>query len=200
MYLDVGDLKKTLSLQGLSYADLDIEQSILAASEAIDDVCNRTFTITDGSNDDVRIYTPHANHAVEVDDIAFITSVEVDRGDGTWSEEWTATDYMPWPLNAEAKGRPWEELRATGSANRWFPAGRLGAVRVTGRFGWLTVPNVIITCASIIAVQYLRRIRDAPFGIVTVGGIDQAVAARIARTDPNVGPALKPFTREVLIA
>jgi hypothetical protein len=43
---------------------------------------------------------------------------------------------------------------------------------VTGQFGWSTSPEDIKAATSILAAKLFKRVREAPFGIVTVG-IDQ---------------------------
>jgi hypothetical protein len=200
MYVDLEDLKKTLSLQGLSYADLDIETSIAAASEAVESVCNRTFELGEESNDDVRLFTPYRGDAVEIDDCSVITEVAVDRsGIGDYSEVWVlSTDYRPIPLNAASKGRPWTELQTPTRATRRFPM-ELGGVQVTGRFGWIEVPAPVLSAVTILAVKLVRRVREAPFGIVTVG-IDAGASARIARHDPDVMMLVTPYIRSTLLA
>jgi hypothetical protein len=65
---------------------------------------------------------------------------------------------------------------------------------VTGVFGWPTVPDGVVTATTILATRILRRQREAPFGIVTVG-IEQGAVARIGRTDPDVQNALCDFIK-----
>jgi hypothetical protein len=57
------------------------------------------------------------------------------------------------------------------------------------------VPAQVKEATSILAARLIRRMREAPFGVVVVGGIDVGAAARIARVDPDVRFLLEPFTR-----
>jgi hypothetical protein len=56
------------------------------------------------------------------------------------------------------------------------------------------VPEDIKTATSILAAKLVRRVREAPFGIVTAG-VDQGEAMRISRTDPDVYTLLQPYSR-----
>jgi hypothetical protein len=47
---------------------------------------------------------------------------------------------------------------------------------------------------GLLATKLLRRVREAPFGIVALG-IDPAAAMRIAKVDPDVAFLLGPYTR-----
>jgi hypothetical protein len=67
-------------------------------------------------------------------------------------------------------------------------------VKLTGQFGWTILPEAVKAATSILAAKLLRRVREAPFGIVTAG-IDQGVAMRIARTDPDVYSLIAPYSR-----
>jgi hypothetical protein len=73
------------------------------------------------------------------------------------------------------------------------------SVQITGQFGWTTVPDDVRAAASILAAKLLRRVREAPFGIVTVG-IDEGAAMRIARTDPDVFTLLNDYSRRQPLA
>jgi hypothetical protein len=154
-------------------------------------MCGRSFGRDDGTNDEVRVYTASRATTVEVDDLIGVSTVTVSGAEWTEGVDWAA-----WPLNAPAKGRPWTELRALAAG---FPVGTIGAVEITGRFGWPQPPWPIVQAAGILAVKLARRQREAPFGIVTAG-IDQGATARIARNDPDVVTLVQPYTRGVLLA
>jgi hypothetical protein len=67
---------------------------------------------------------------------------------------------------------------------------------LTGRFGWEETPEGVKQATTIIASQVLKRIREAPYGIVSFGG----EAMRLSRFDSDVERAMRPYNRSVPIA
>lgn len=193
-YITSDALKASLDLTGETYADADITLAIDAASAQIDSACNRRFTL-DPDNTSQRFYTPHTWSLVEIDDVVDVQEIALDPGDGTFSQILTEnTDYVLEPLNAVADSYPYTYFRLLHHHHRvWCGHARTRSVRVTGQFGWSAVPALVEGATSLLAGRILRRIREAPFGIVQVG-LDGAVA-RIAQTDPDIAGMLKPVTR-----
>jgi hypothetical protein len=56
------------------------------------------------------------------------------------------------------------------------------------------VPQDIQTATAIVASKLVKRTREAPFGIITVGH-DVGVAMRIVRFDPDVHPIIASYSR-----
>jgi hypothetical protein len=123
-----------------------------------------------------------------IDDLFALNALDVDRaGTGSYSEAWTvSTHFLLGPLNAAADGKPYEHIEVRGTSGRYFPRGVVAGVRVTGQFGWAAVPSQVTAATTILAAKLLLRMREAPLGFVVAGGLDAAVVARIARTDPDV--------------
>ena len=69
-------------------------------------------------------------------------------------------------------------------------------MRVTGQFGWPSIPASISEATAIYASRLLKRAREAPFGIQSVG-ID-GIAARISRTDPDLMMLLSGYVRRTM--
>ena len=191
-YIDIEDLKKSLNLQGFSFADADLERDAGSASDAIDEICGRAFGRTEDSNGEVRYFTPARASGVEVDDLLGVFDLKV--GGSSWTDD----QWKGWPLNAASKGRPWQEVRAV-SPNA-FRAGALGSVEITGIFGWASVPTQVVSATNILTVKLTRRIREAPFGFVMGAGDAGGTVARIARNDPDVMMLLGPFIKTTLLA
>jgi hypothetical protein len=188
-------------MTGQSYADADMQLAINAASRGIDDALERRFYL-DPDATSVRYYTPSESNLrlLPITDLAVLTSVMIDRtGDGVYEETWTnGTDFVLEPLNApsELPAQPYTQIRARRYSGRWFPCYIEKSVQVTGQFGWASIPEEIRAATSILAGKLLRRQREAPFGIVTVG-IDQGAAMRIARTDPDVYALINHYSRNL---
>jgi hypothetical protein len=194
-YIELEQLKDSLELQGMSFADQDVTLAINAASRGIDAATGQRFYL-DADATQVRYYSPTSFRRLEIDPLAVLTTLAVDRGNtGTFGETWTqGTDFVLDPLNAVADYRPYERILVRALSGRWLPAGYDQSVKVTGQFGWAVFPEAVKAATSILAAKLLRRVREAPFGIVTAG-IDAGVAMRIARTDPDVYSLLQAYNR-----
>lgn len=192
-YIALEEFRLTLELQGTTHADRDAALALRAASDGLDEVCGRSFQLTDDSNDEVRLFTPHRSSGCEVDDICGASEVLVSGSAWDWG-----TDFTGWPLNAALKSRPYTEFRALNG--RAFPTGVVASVQVTGRFGWPQVPSQIQQATQILAAKLMLRARQAPFGFAPGGGLDAGGAARIARNDPDVMFLIGPFMKATLLA
>ena len=199
VYLDREEFKASVSLTGQTYADADVDRAVAAASRAIDNATGRRF-YPDSTTAHVRYYTPPNPWGFDIDDLITLTSLKTDMdGDGTYETTWTVTtDFLLEPFNAAEDGRPYERVAVQpyGSQSlRCLPR----EVEVTGKFGWATVPEEIKQATAILAGRLLKRSREAPFGVVTVGF--EGPAARIARTDPDLDSLLCEYrSGEVLVA
>jgi len=194
-YIELEQLKSSLELTGQTYADADITLAVNAASRGIDAATGQRFYL-DADATQVRYYTPTSFRRLEIDPLAVLTTLAIDRANtGTFTETWTqGTDFVLDPLNAVADFRPFERILVRTLSGRWLPAGFDQSVKVTGQFGWAVIPEDVKTATSILAAKLIRRVREAPFGIVTAG-IDQGAAMRIARTDPDVFSLIQPYSR-----
>lgn len=193
-YVELEELKKSLSLDGTTFADVDIQTALLAASRGVDLHCDRRFYADTGSAN-VRYYTPSSPQTARIDDLVTLTTLEVDRGgDGTFEEILTLnTDFVLQPLNAAADGWPYTSIDLNPNSAQGFPVAWPRTLKVTGTFGWTAVPPAVKQATTILAHTLLRRAREAPFGVIGIG-LD-STAVRIAITDPQVRMLLDPFVR-----
>jgi hypothetical protein len=71
-------------------------------------------------------------------------------------------------------------------------------VKVVGKFGWSAPPEAVKVATTMLAARYVKRTREAPFG---VAGFDATGATvRISATDPDVQQLLAPLARRPLFA
>ena len=191
-YLTLDELKVASEVTGISFMDYDGQRSVTSASRAIDEYCGRRFWL-DADTTSVRYYTPLDCHTVSIDDLATVGTVTLDLdGDGTFETTWTSTNYQLRPLNAAADSKPYEELTLRQPTYTYFPC-REGSVKVTGQFGWPAVPEQVKTATTLLATKLVKRVREAPFGVVGFG-IDNSVV-RVIRTDPEMQILLDPLVR-----
>lgn len=192
-YITVEQLKASLEM-GSSYADQDVQAAVSSASRAVDKYCRRRFWKDDDANQ-VRYYSPDRQTWQGIHDIVTLTSVETDpAGDGTFPDSWTLnTDYTLEPLNAAEDDEPYTTIRVHPNGTFWLPTGFPRSLKITAMFGWPDVPDEVPAATTIIASKLVKRIREAPFGIVSTG-VD-GFAARISRNDPDVYNLLGPLRR-----
>jgi hypothetical protein len=197
-YITAEALKRTLTLNGTTFANDDVDEAIVAASRAVDDACGRFFG-RDSSAEVERIYRPQSATVCLIDDLVELTSLETDQnGDGEVERTWVQNrEFVLEPLNAAADSRPYTKLSLNSyRASVAFPFWAPRSVKVTGRFGWPAIPANVPTATSLVASRLVKRLREAPFGIVA-NNMDGS-ALQIARTDPDVARLLKDLTRERL--
>jgi len=211
-YVTVEELKYTLELPS-AFADLNIQQAVEAASRAVDDHTGRRFYTTE--SDEVRYFSPehwssysryvdgdfvgyYTTPYIDVGDLSTVTGVSVDLADdGTYEQAWVSgTDYWLEPYNAPLDGWPYERLTLRATAGRSFP-GYAHSVRVTGKFGWGTTPAAVKMATSMLASRWLKRMREAPFGVVGIGGDGAAVS--ISTVDVDVLALLRPYSRHSVL-
>jgi hypothetical protein len=123
-----------------------------------------------------------------------VVTVDVD-GDGVYETTWTRdTDFYLEPQDADLTGKPWNQITLRRQAGRQWPQTQYG-VKVAGSFGWATAPGQVTEACSILANRYLKRTRETPYGIVTVG-TDALSMARLGKIDPDVAFMLDNVTDE----
>lgn len=149
-------------------------QSVLDATDAlIDNYVDRKQGF--GTATETRYYTADDWRYVLTDDLVSITTLETDdNADGTYETTWTAnTDYNLAPGNAALDGWPYTEIDVSVNIPKNFPRGVYRGVKVTGVFGWPSVPNAVKQ-AALIQAGAVWSSRTSPFGIIgsqDLGGI-----------------------------
>ena len=195
-YVTLDALKVTLDISQTTW-DNDLNQSIEAASRAIDGCCNRRFYL-DADDTSVRYYTPLKPMYLDIDDVTVLESVMTDTtGDGTFDATWTLnSDYDLAPYNAMADVEQWPytciEVRPYGS---FTFQGIPRSVQVTGQFGWPAVPAGIIEGTTKLAERMFKVKREAPLGVLAF----QDMAIRVAKTDPNVYEPIARYLKKAVV-
>jgi hypothetical protein len=185
-YISVAELKEMLSLSGETFADGDLARATVAASRAVDGLCDTQFYL--GTPGEVRKYTPVSAEYLMIDDATTITAV---------SSQGTAlvldTDYANFRAQPTA---PISVLRAL-TSTILFPRNIVNGVSVTGTFGWASPPGDVKQATAILASRLFKRSREAAFGVV---GFDlDGGAIRIPGRDPDVYRLLAPYMRSGMI-
>ncbi len=186
-YATLTELKTTLRITD-STDDVELQAKLLAASRRVDRDCGRRFWSDRTTSS--RIYTPHHEELLPVNDIATSTGLVVEVGRAsTWTTV-ASNAYDLLPENAEADSRAIEVLtRVLG----YWPMWGLQRVRVTARWGWPAVPEEIKNAAILLAARLFRR-KDSPEG---VQGFADLGVVRVSRYDPDYDAFIGPYVRDV---
>jgi hypothetical protein len=210
-YITQAELKATLTLSGTSFADADLSEAITAASRIIDDMTGQRFYAdVDASQvryysadpsymriDPLRYYGSDGATVMKIDPLITLTSLQTDPGDdGTFEYTWTqGTDFVLEPRNAPADGKPWTSVRRLTYGTYSWPAFTEG-VKITGQFGWPVIPANVRAATSIVAARIVKRMREAPWGVIGFDAIGAVV--RMSQYDPDLQRLLRPYTRITL--
>lgn len=198
-YTTVALLKAQLRVSDTA-DDTALTAVVASASRAIDHECGRQFGLVSPAV--ARTYTRDCGlyldgvPALAIDDLSSASGlvVETDEDDtATYGTTLVAgTDFALWPYNAVADGKPYTHLLTRGSSFYSWPR-YPNAIRVTGLFGWASVPAVVSSAALIQAARFFVR-RDASFGIA--GSPEMGNEMRLLdRLDPDVAVLLSSVKR-----
>jgi hypothetical protein len=180
--------------------DTPIAAAIAAASRAIDDECHRQFGVVSPAV--ARTYSyDHCLYidgrpALPIDDLSsstgLVVAIDEDDTEAYATTLTNGTDFTLWPYNASLDGKPWTHLLTRGPSAYRFPT-YPNSIRVTGLFGWLSVPPVVKTACLIQAARFFVR-RDAAFGVA--GSPEAGSELRLLdRLDPDVALLLTSVKR-----
>jgi hypothetical protein len=111
---------------------------------------------------------------------------------------WKTTDYQLEPLNGVSNGQavPFTRIRAI-QDYLWPTAGGEATVRVSGVFGFPSIPLVITQAAVLQSSRIFTRLQS-PLG---VAGFGEMGVVRVTRAlDPDVAALVEPYRRIVGVA
>lgn len=188
-YCSLADVKAALRITD-TIDDSLIESSINSACRMIDQYCNRYFYSS--SAGEVRYYKANDGFTCWIDDAQSITSVETSSTDPLiYDTTWDSGDYQLLPANRNANGGYYPITGITATDNLLFPVwADIALVKVTGQFGWASVPDPI-KFASIIQASRLFKRLESPLGVAGVSDIGiMRVGANI---DGDVAQLCNPF-------
>lgn len=194
-YCTLNELKAALGISD-AVDDTPLEAAITSTSRMIDDYTNRFFW-KDGTTQSpvVRYYTPVDIWQLYTDDFVSITSLATDDNfNQTWDTVWDSTDWMLEPVNNPRRGWPYNRILAIGSYI--YPANLPQSVKMTGVFGWNSVPSEV-NAACIIQASRLFNRRQSPFGIA--GSPEIGTVRLLSKLDADVEALLRPM-RNVTVA
>jgi len=188
-YCTLADVKAALRIQD-SVDDALLENSINAASRMIDQYCNRYFY--SGSAGEIRYYKANDGFTCWIDDAISVTELKTSSTDPLiYDTTWAAEDYQLLPANRIANGAYYPITGLSATDNYLFPVwADIALVKVTGQFGWSSVPDSIKFATIIQASRLFKRL-ESPLGVAGVSDIGiMRVGANI---DGDVAQLINPF-------
>jgi hypothetical protein len=199
-YATLAELREYVTRSSETVDDVDLAIALTAASRAVDLTSSqgmpRQFGLVASAEE--RRYTPRGSRSrgswvVEVDDFQTTTGLLVNLdldGDGTFSD--AITGFTKLPLNAAAKGYPWEKIVIPDTYNGSL-CGKEGEVAATAKWGWTAVPTAVKLATLLQGSRFMKR-REAPFGVA--GSPESGTEIRLlARVDPDVAVSLRKYVR-----
>lgn len=192
-YATTAELKAQLRISDTA-DDAQLALAITAASRAIDTHTGRQFGSVTATE---RFYTARYDRnrcrwVVPIDDLMSVTSLDPQVQDADGVDVGAIDDYTLEPRNAAADARPWTQL-VVRAGSTYVPTGRMDEVAITALWGWTSVPTPVKEACLLQASRFHAR-RDSPFGIA--GSPDLGSELRLlARVDPDVAVALRPYVR-----
>lgn len=194
LYVTVATVKQRLDRTDTKDDDA-IEDAIEAASRLIDGLASRVFYQSDS---EARYFTAEDSGYLEIDDLVSVSAFATDSdGDRTYEDSWASTDYDLEPYNGATKGLPYTSVAIAPAGRYGFPVGVARGVKITGVWGWPSVPHAIRDATVIQAIRILKR-KDAPFGVS--GSPDLGLMQSIPKVDPDVTALVAPFRKFAMVA
>jgi len=188
-YCTLADVKAALRITD-TIDDALLENSINSASRMIDQYCNRYFYSTTAG--EVRYYKANDGFTCWIDDAQSITELKTSSTDPLiFDTTWSTDDYQVLPANRWANGAYYPITGITATDNLLFPVwADIALVKVTGQFGWSSVPEPIKFACIIQASRLFKRL-ESPLGVAGVSDIGiMRVGANI---DGDVAQLINPF-------
>jgi hypothetical protein len=186
-------LKSYLKIED-SMEDSLLENIVEAASRSIDRMANRRFYLDASAS--ARAYRPADLLRVFVDDFGSTSGLVVKTDpDSTGVYQTTltiSTDFITEPVNASAKGRPWNYITIVSGSSFSLPTNARPQVEVTARWGWPTVPDDINQATLILSADLYKR-KDSIGGVL---GLSELGAIRMSPLGRDITAMVRAYKRE----
>lgn len=193
-YCSLADVKAALRISD-TFDDAMLETAINSASRLIDGYCNRSFW-QGASSSEVRYYATTDPYNVWIDDLVSLTELATSTTlqnlyDIVWTNTGEFPQYELQPKNQVQNGyySPYTSIKAVGIYLFPYFADQ-SLIRVTGRFGWASVPDTIKQACILQASRLFKRL-ESPLG---VAGVSDLGIMRVGRgIDGDVAQLIDPY-------
>jgi hypothetical protein len=190
-YATLAEVKSALRISD-SVDDTLLEMAVESASRLIDGYAGRVFYSIGTAT---RYFVSLDDYNVEIDDISSssITLQSSNNADGVFNNTWTVDDYQLEPLNGVSDGQTWPYTSIRAIGQYLFPtSGGEALIKLTGVYGWSSVPVAIKQACIIQASRIFKRL-DSPLGVAGFGDLG---AIRVSsQLDPDVAQLVSVYRR-----
>jgi hypothetical protein len=190
-YITLNELKAALRIPVSDTIDDSLlEKAVSSASRLIDGYAYRSFY---NGGTATRIYAPQDSYVTEIDDLRTLTTLETSSDGDGFDTTWGTASYQLEPLNGIVDGlaTPYTRIRAVDDLT-FLAIGEEATVRVTGVWGYATVPDAISQACVIQASRIFKRL-DSPLGVAGFG--DMGVVRVTSRLDGDVAQLVEPYRK-----
>lgn len=186
-YATLAEVKAALRISD-SIDDSLLEMAIESASRLVDGYSGRYFY---NAGTAVKHFAAQDNYIVITEDLQSVSELADTNETGGSYTTWTTSEYQLEPLNGKADGisMPYTQIRATGGNFFNITEGD-ALIKVTGVWGWATVP-VAIRQATIIQASRIFKRLDSPLGVLS--SPDLGFIRVGSRLDPDVAQLVDPY-------
>jgi hypothetical protein len=189
-YATLAEVKSALRIID-NQDDSLLEMAIESASRLLDSYTARSFYNAGTAS---RYFVAANDYRTDLDDAISITEVATDfSADGSYDTIWSATDYELLPLNGRVDGLPvpYNAIKVAAGGDYTFPVyNGEGLVKVTGTWGWASIPIAIKQATIIQASRIFKRL-DSPLGVLS--SPDLGFIRVGSRLDPDVAQLVDPY-------
>jgi hypothetical protein len=189
-YATLSQIKAAIGIsQADTVDDSLLEMAVESASRQIDSYVERYFY---NGGTSVKIFSPLDEVVCATEDFISLSLVETSEDGESWDTTWAATDWQAEPLNGRAGGLVTSYTQIRAIEDYLFPV-RDGeaTVRLTGVWGWSSVPIAITQATIILAGRIFKRL-DSPLGIIS----GEMGSIRVGyRLDPDVQHLIEPYRK-----
>ena len=187
-YATLAEVKTSLKIND-TIDDSILEMAIESASREIDAYTARYFY---NAGTAVKYFAAEDNYVTLTEDLQSVSEVATSvNADNVFDTVWSATDYQLQPVNGRSNGiaSPYTSIRALNTL--WFPVwNNMTLVKVTGVWGWASVPIAIKQATILLAARIYKR-SDSPLGIAGFG--EMGVMRVSSQIDPDVAQLVNPY-------
>lgn len=187
VYCTLADIKQSMpDANWTAGSDATINSLISRVSRSIDSFCKRLQGAFFVNADTIRYFTGSGTDELLIDEMAAApTSVEVDENVSGSYVAWASTDYIGFPFNALADGRPYTSLIIDpifGTKKNW-PT-HMKSTKITGKFGYsIEVPEDI---KEVAVIQTVRLFQRGKAGFQPASAIIELGQLAYTKLDPDV--------------
>jgi len=175
-YATLADLKAYLTPANQTFStsvadDAVLEMLVEGASRFIDgETCRKFYK---NSTAETR-YFEAVDNEIKTGDLVSVTTLQTDGGNRDYPYTWETTDYDLKPDNAVLDGRPYSKIVLSPVTTETMPNGLSKGVKISGIFGWPSVPTGIKEATIMIAASASKRRFGetlSQISTITAGGV-----------------------------